>query len=89
MLKTIRSFKKLALKAFKTDNNEVVKGGGGKADEMVVDSSKSKKNKSKKLTCIPNIRTMEKLIFLTPNIKKTFNYLKQAFIKTLIFKHFD
>ena len=33
---------------------------------------------------MPNIRAIKKLIFLISNIKKTFNYLKQAFIKILI-----
>ena len=34
---------------------------------------------------IPNIKAIEKLFFLIFNTKKTFNYLKQAFIKVLIF----
>ena len=36
-----------------------------------------------------NIRAMEEPIFLTLNTKKTFNYLRLAFIKALIFWHFD
>ena len=33
---------------------------------------------------MPNIGAIEKPIFLTPNAKKVFNYLKQAFIKAPI-----
>lgn len=38
---------------------------------------------------MPNIQATKKLIFLTPNAKKDFNYLWLAFMKALIFKHFD
>ena len=44
---------------------------------------------SEKSTRIANIRATRKSIFLILNAKKTFNYLKQAFIKALIFQHFD
>ena len=33
---------------------------------------------------MPNIRAIKKSIFLILNAKKTFNHLKQMFIKTLI-----
>ena len=38
---------------------------------------------------MPNIGATEKPNFLTPNIKKAFNHLRLAFIKALIFQHFD
>ena len=38
---------------------------------------------------IPNIGAMKELNFLTPNAKKTFNYLQLAFIKAPILWHFD
>ena len=41
------------------------------------------------MTHVPNIKLTKKPIFLTFNAKKTFNYLRQAFIKTLIFQYFD
>ena len=36
-----------------------------------------------------NIGAIKKFIFLTFNAKKTFNYMKQAFIKALIFFYFN
>ena len=84
MLKTTRLFNKLALRAFRADNNEIVGGGNSSADETVIDLSKSKNKKSKKLTDMPNIRGMGKLNFLIPNAKKVFNYLWEAFIKASI-----
>ena len=36
-----------------------------------------------------NLRVMGESIFLIPNGKKVFLYLRQTFIKTLIFWHFD
>ena len=78
---------KSALKAFRTDYNEVVGGGGGGATGTVVNLSKNKK--SRNLTRIPNIRTTKKPNFLTPNTKKAFNHLRLAFIKAPILRHFD
>ena len=71
-------------KAFKANNNEVVGGisGGDRTNKTV-------KNSSKNLTRVPNIRATRKPIFLTPNAKKTFNYLRPAFIKAAILRHFD
>ena len=89
MLKTIGSFEESALKAFRAGNNEVVRGVGDRADKTVMDLSKSKNKKFRKLMYIPNIKTTRKLNFLTPNAKKAFNHLKLAFIKALIFRHFD
>ena len=74
---------------FKADNNKVVKGDNSRADETLVDSSKFKNNKSEKLTCVQNIKAIEEPIFLIPNAKKSFNYLKQAFIKASILQYFD
>ena len=68
MLKTIGSSEKLALKAFRVDNNEVIEVGS-KANRMVVNLSKNKK--SKKLTHMPNIGAMGKSNFLTPNAKES------------------
>ena len=79
----ITEWSNLALNIFKTDYDEVVSSGGNRANETVVNLSKN--NKSKNLICIPNIRALEKFIFLIPNLKKIFNHLKQAFIKALIF----
>ena len=75
MLKTTRSFEKLALKAFRSSKNEVVGRGSARADEIVVNSFKSKNEKSRKSTYMPNIRAIGKSNFLTPNAKKVFNYL--------------
>ena len=87
MLKTTGSSEKLAPKAFKAGNNKVVKSGGGKADKTVVDLSKNEK--FGKLTHVLNIGATEKPNFVNPNAKKTFNYLRLAFIKAPIFQHFD
>ena len=38
---------------------------------------------------MPNIRAIKKSIFLIFNAKKTFNHLKQVFIKAPIFQYFD
>ena len=46
-------------------------------------------NLFKKSTYISNIGAIKKPIFLIPDAKKTFNYLQLAFIKTVIFQHFD
>ena len=84
MLKTIRSSAKLASRVFRATNNKVVRGGGDKADETIVNSSKSKNEKFGKLTFMPNIETTKKPNFLTVNTKKAFIYLRLAFIKVLI-----
>ena len=85
MLKIIGSFEKLALRAFRASNREVVRGSVDRADEMVIDLSKSKNEKSKKLKCIPNIGATREPNFLTSNAKNAFNYLRLAFIKAPIF----
>ena len=74
-----------ALKAFKVDDNEIVDDSDGKTNKMVmIFSYISKNNKFRKLIHISNIRAIRKPIFLTLNAKKTYNHLKQAFIKASI-----
>ena len=82
ILKIIRSSKELASKTFKINNNEVVGGGNDRANETI-------KNSFRNLTHVLNIEATEELNFLTPNIKKAFNYLRLAFIKAPILRHFD
>ena len=89
MLKTSESFEKLALRMFRVGNNEVVRGGGSRADEMVVDLSKFKNKKSRKSTHVSNVGATGEPNFLTPDAKKAFNHLRLAFIKASILRHFD
>ena len=86
MLKTTRSSQKSASRAFRADDNEVVEVGD-RANKTVVNLSKNEKSRNS--TYMSNIRATRKPNFLTPNVKKTFNYLKLAFIKALILWHFD
>ena len=69
MLKTTVLSKELALKAFRANNNKII-GGGDRADKIVLDSSKSKNKKFRKLTHMPNIRATRKPNFLTPMLRK-------------------
>ena len=72
----------MATKIFDTSDNKIVEGDSNKANKMVVNlSNKLKSNKSKKLTHMLNIKDTNKPIFLIPNTKKAFNYLRQTFIK--------
>ena len=92
MLKTIRSSKGLASKAFRADANEIVEGGGGRVNKTVKNLSKSKKSKNEKskiLTRSSDIGAMGESMFLTLDARKTFNHLRQAFIKAPILRHFD
>ena len=89
MLKTTELSEKLALRAYRTGNNDVVGGGDDRVDEIIVDLFKSKNKKSKKLMYMPNIGATRETNFLTPNIKKAFNYLRLAFIEARILWHFD
>ena len=77
----------MAPKAFEADDNEIVGDSGNETNKMVVNLCKNKK--SRKLTRVLNIGAIKKLNFLTPIAKKVFNYLRLAFIKALIFQHFD
>ena len=87
MLKITGSSEKSAPRAFRAGNNEVVRDSGSRADETVVDLSKNEK--SRKLTCVPNIKATREPNFLTSNAKKAFNHLRLVFIKALILRHFD
>ena len=72
LFKTTGSSKSVP-KIFETDDNKVVGGDGGRANRTVMNLAKNEK--SRKLTYMPNIETIEELNFLTSNAKKTFNYL--------------
>ena len=90
MLKITRLFEKLALKIFRTSNNEVIGNNSNRANKTVLNlSNKSKNNKFRNLTHMPNIKATRKPLFLIFNAKKTFNYLRQAFIKAPIFQYFN
>ena len=69
-------------KAFKRKNDEIVDNGGSRANKTIINSAKS-------LMHMPNIGDMRKPAFLLPNTKNVFNYLRQAFIKAIIFQLFD
>ena len=74
MLKATKSLD-LALKAFKVDNNKVVRVDS-RANKIVVNlSNKFINNKSKNLMYVLNIGAIKEPIFLIFNTKKTFNYL--------------
>ena len=87
MLKTTGSSKESALRAFRAGNDEVVGGGGGRADETVVNLSKNEK--SKKSTRVSNVGATGEPNFLNPDAKKAFNHLRLAFIEAPILRHFD
>ena len=70
-------------KIFRTDNNKVDGNDSKSTNEIVVNLSKNKK--SKNLIYMINIRAIKKLVFLIPNTKKVFNYLRLVFIKVSIF----
>ena len=74
----------MALKIFKADDNKIV-GVGSKVNKTFKNLSRSKKLKNKKFINPTYIRAVKKPIFLIFNTEKTFNYLKQVFIKVLIF----
>ena len=67
----------MTLKPFKVDDNEGTGGSAGRTNKMVVNlSNKLKNDKSRKLKYVINIEVIKKLIFLTLDAKKAFNYLK-------------
>ena len=82
ILKTTGSFKELALKTFRADDDEVVNNGISRVNKTV-------RNSSEKSMHVPNIGAIRESNFLTPNAKKTFNYLWLAFIKAPILQYFD
>ena len=81
----------LALKAFRTDDNKIVEVDSktSKTSKNVSKFKKSKNDKCKNSTCMPNIWARRKPNFLTFNTIKTFNHLQLAFIKAPIFPHFN
>ena len=87
MLKTTGLSEKSAPRAFRAGNNKIVGVDGSRADETVVNLFKNKKFMIS--THMPNIGATKEPNFLTPNAKKTFNYLRLAFIKAPILWHFD
>lgn len=89
MLKTTGLSKVLAPKAFRADNNKVVRSGSGRADETIVDLSKSKKLKITKFKIQPGIEAKRESIFLTFSSKKPFDCLSQAFVEALILLYLD
>lgn len=89
MFKTTELSEILALKAFRADNNEIVRSGNCRADETFKNSFKSTKLKNNKSEILTNIGTTGKPIFLIPGSMEAFNQLRQAFTKTPILLHFD
>lgn len=83
MLKITRSSKVLIPKTFRIDNDKIVRVSN-RGDKTFKNLSKSKKLKNKRFKNLIYIKAIEELIFLTPNTKKLFNYLKQKFIKAPI-----
>ena len=77
----------LALKIFKVDNNEIVDIGSSRVNKTIANLLKN--DKFRNSIGISNIKATKEPIFLISNAKKALNYLKKAFIKTLIFWHFD
>ena len=58
---------------FKANNNKVVSSSKDRANKIIINLfNKSKNKKFGKLTCMPNIRAIWKLIFLIFNAKKFF-----------------
>ena len=89
-MKTTELFDKLALKIFRADYDEVMGNSNIRANETVRNLfNQSKKNESRNLTYMSNIKVIGKPIFSIFNTKKNSNYLQFAFIKTPIFKYFD
>lgn len=86
MLKIIKLFKTLILKVFWINNNKIVKIND-KVDKIFRTLFKFKKLKNKKIKILiyTNIKVIKKPIFLIFITKKVFNYLKQVYIKALIF----
>ena len=46
LLKITKSFKKLALKTFKIDDNEIVNNGNSRTNKIIVNLSKNKKSRN-------------------------------------------
>ena len=67
----------MALKAFRADDNEDVRGVGSRRVNKTVSIREQ------------NIGAIGEPLLLTPVTRKAFNQLRQAFIKTPILRHFD
>ena len=67
----ITELSKLASKAFKIDDNEVVDDNGDKTNKTLVYLSKNKKFRN--LMHMQNISAIRKTKFLNPNAKNSFN----------------
>lgn len=87
MLTATRLFKLWALKAFKADKDKFVEAA--KVNKTVIDLSELKQLKKTKFKNQMHIKDIKKPAFLTSNIKKTFNQLKQVFIKAPILQYFN
>ena len=85
-MKTIK-LSELAPKIFRIDDNKVFSNSNDKANKTVVNLSKNEE--SMKSTYMLNIKAIEEPTFLISNTKKTFNKLRLAFIKALIFQYFN
>ena len=63
---------------FKNDDKNIMRYSD-RVNEMFKNLSKSKNLKNEKFRNLTYIEAIRKSIFLIVNVKKTFNYLKQAF----------
>lgn len=85
MLKITRLFDDSTPNVFRVDGKKIVDGiADGRANETGKNLSNSKNSKNKKFKNLTYIGGTKKSMFLTPNAKKTFNYLRQKFIKASI-----
>lgn len=77
-------------KLFRADDDEIARVCD-RVDQMfkIFFKSKKFKNKKSKISIYMYIRARKKLTFLISSAKKTLNKLKQTFINTLIFQHFN
>ena len=91
IFKITRSSHDLASKVFRANSNKVIRGDGGRANKTGKNSSKFKKSKNKKFGNLiyTNIGATEEPTFLNPGARDAFNFLRQAFTKALILRHFD
>ena len=74
--------------ASRVDDNEVV-GGGGAVSRSDVSRKSAKSKGQTKSEHLGNSNNLREPKFLTSDAKKTFNRLKQAFIKAPILQYFD
>ena len=72
-----------AFEVFMTNNNKAIIVNN-RVDKTFKNLFRFKKLKNKKSKNSTYIKSVEEPIFLITDVKKTFNYLKKMFIKTLI-----